>query len=115
MSSAFRDRDDRIMRCFIFPFYTPLTEHLRNHPASLKTMVKQTSIRKLLRFLFWYLVRRPCSRISGTRIGTHDLRYKAHILHRDISDTNITVTKKNNADWFILNDFDSATRVDEDG
>lgn len=38
---AFRNFDDRVMRCIIFPCYTPLTEHLRKHPNSLKTMVKQ--------------------------------------------------------------------------
>lgn len=47
--------------------------------------------------------------------GIHDLRYKAKLLHRDISSSNIMYSRKGNDDWFILNDFDLATKVDDEG
>ncbi|GJE93126.1 hypothetical protein PsYK624_092850 [Phanerochaete sordida] len=47
----------------------------------------------------------------------HDLRYKAHLLHRNVSFSNIMV-QQNGPDGkplFILNDFDLATCVTDDG
>ena len=43
------------------------------------------------------------------------MHYKAHILHRDVSDGNIMYTKHDGADWFVLIDFDLAAKVDTQG
>lgn len=53
------------------------------------------------------------SRTATTLTGIHDLRYKAHILHRDISVDNIMYNVKDGC--FILNDFDLAARLKKGG
>ena len=45
--------------------------------------------------------------------GLHDLRYKAGILHRDISVNNIMYEIQDNAYYFILIDFDMAIFVED--
>ncbi|THG93932.1 hypothetical protein EW026_g7428 [Hermanssonia centrifuga] len=45
----------------------------------------------------------------------HDLRYKAHILHRDLSCNNVMYEVRNGKVCFILNDFDLATVVTDEG
>ena len=47
-------------------------------------------------------------------LGLHDLRYKAGILHRDISVNNVMWEIKDGAYNFILIDFDMATVVESD-
>lgn len=53
------------------------------------------------------------SRTATTLTGIHKLRYKAHILHRDISVDNIMYNVKDGC--FILNDFDLAARLKKGG
>ncbi|PSR82193.1 hypothetical protein PHLCEN_2v6116 [Hermanssonia centrifuga] len=48
-------------------------------------------------------------------IGLHDLRYKANILHRDISANNVMFEIRDGVVNFILIDYDLATMVDPDG
>ena len=48
-------------------------------------------------------------------IGLHELRYKAKIVHRDVSPNNIMVEMRNGEPFFILNDFDLATFVQDNG
>ncbi|KAI0085841.1 hypothetical protein BDY19DRAFT_1018841 [Irpex rosettiformis] len=83
--------DDRILRVIVTPCYVPLCVQLAKDPNSLITMVKQVI---------------NC---------IHDLRYKALILHRDISEGNIMYEKRDGKDWFILNDFDHATSLSKAG
>ena len=45
--------------------------------------------------------------------GLHDLRYKAKILHRDISINNIMYEIRNGAYYFVLIDFDMAIVVED--
>lgn len=47
--------------------------------------------------------------------GLHDLRYKANILHRDISENNVMYEMHGDEVYFILIDFDLATFVDDKG
>lgn len=47
--------------------------------------------------------------------GLHDLRTKAFMLHRDISFSNIMCDMSGGNPKFILNDFDLAVQLDEDG
>ncbi|KAI0085854.1 hypothetical protein BDY19DRAFT_896020, partial [Irpex rosettiformis] len=71
--------------------YVPLCVQLAKSPDSLVTMVKQ-------------LV--DC---------IHDLRHKALILHRDISEGNIMYKERDGEDWFLLIDFDLAVGLRENG
>ncbi len=48
-------------------------------------------------------------------LGLHDLRYKANILHQDISNNNIMFEIQDGVVNFILIDFDMATMVDSAG
>ncbi len=48
-------------------------------------------------------------------LGLHDLRYKANILHQDISNNNIMFEIQDGAVNFVLIDFDMATTVDSSG
>ncbi len=48
-------------------------------------------------------------------LGLHDLRYKAKILHRDISANNVMWEKQGDEVVFKLIDFDYATAVDDEG
>ena len=50
---------------------------------------------------------------SNEPIGLHDLRYKANILHRDISINNIMYEIRDGAYYFILIDFDMAIVVED--
>ncbi len=43
------------------------------------------------------------------------MRYKAEMLHRDISLSNLMYEIRGGSIWLILNDFDLAARVDKDG
>ena len=48
--------------------------------------------------------------------GLHDLRYKAHIIHHDISLGNLMYERLDDGKiWLILNDFDLAVMVDDSG
>lgn len=48
-------------------------------------------------------------------VGVHCLRYKAHVLHRDISVGNIMHTLKDGKDCFVLIGFDLGVFVDKNG
>ena len=49
-------------------------------------------------------------------LGINDLRHKAKILHRDISEGNIMYTRTDKGeDWFVLIDFDLGIEVNEHG
>ncbi|KAI0339741.1 hypothetical protein BDW22DRAFT_583802 [Trametopsis cervina] len=83
--------DDRVMRCIVMDNYARLSEQLARDPDSIQIMVPQM-------------------------IDCVDfLRYKAKILHRDISDSNIMYEPRSGQDWFVLIDFDLAVRVDKKG
>lgn len=47
--------------------------------------------------------------------GIHDLRYKALMLHRNVTEANIMYTERDGKGYFILIDFDLASRVDKFG
>ncbi|KAI0085302.1 hypothetical protein BDY19DRAFT_450284 [Irpex rosettiformis] len=83
--------DDRILRVIVTPCYVPLCVQLAKNPDSLTTMVKQIT---------------DC---------IHDLRHKALILHRDVSEGNIMYKKRDGEDWFLLIDFDLAVGLRENG
>ncbi|KAL1942198.1 hypothetical protein VTO73DRAFT_6262 [Trametes versicolor] len=87
----FTDVEDRIARLIAFDKYLPLKDRLIEHPEDIIAMVDQITD------------------------ALHALRYKALILHRDVSNTNIMWEKKNGQVHFILNDFDLAIRLNRDG
>ena len=48
-------------------------------------------------------------------LGLHDLKYKANILHRDVSVNNIMYEVRDGKPFFILNDFDLVSLEKSDG
>ncbi|EKM48456.1 uncharacterized protein PHACADRAFT_202791 [Phanerochaete carnosa HHB-10118-sp] len=86
--------EDRILRAIVYTQYTPLQQFLAESsdaPEYIRLMVDQMM---------------EC---------LHDLRYKAKIIHRDVSPNNIMVEMRNGEPFFILNDFDLATFVKDNG
>ncbi|THG98171.1 hypothetical protein EW026_g3983 [Hermanssonia centrifuga] len=83
--------EDRVFRGLVYTQYFPLKQLFSESCELIPTMVDQ-----MLDCL-------------------HDLRYKAKILHRDISCNNIMYEIRGNKIYFILIDFDFATTVDDEG
>ncbi|KAI0344593.1 hypothetical protein BDW22DRAFT_1065146 [Trametopsis cervina] len=84
-------RNDFVMERIVMVQYTPLSAQLSRNPDSIKTMAREV-------------------------IGSiHDLRYEAHVLHRDIKDNTIMHTVRDGADHFVLIDFDRSVEVNSDG
>ena len=48
-------------------------------------------------------------------LGLHDLKYKANILHRDVSVNNIMYEVRDGKPFFILNDYDLVSLQKPDG
>ncbi|THG97230.1 hypothetical protein EW026_g4733 [Hermanssonia centrifuga] len=83
--------EDRVLRALVYTQYFPLKELFSKSCDLIPEMVDQ-----MLDCL-------------------HDLRYKANILHRDISCHNVMYEMHGEKVNFILIDFDNATRVDARG
>ncbi|THG96268.1 hypothetical protein EW026_g5543 [Hermanssonia centrifuga] len=90
-SGVDEDFEDRVFRCIVYTQYFPLRDLFSESCELIPTMVYQ-----MLDCL-------------------HDLRYKAKILHRDISANNVMWEKQGDEVVFKLIDFDYATSVDDDG
>ncbi|PSR97088.1 hypothetical protein PHLCEN_2v4369 [Hermanssonia centrifuga] len=85
------DYEDRVLRGLVYSKYLPLKELFSESCDLLPDMIDQMV---------------DC---------LHDLRYKANILHRDISCNNIMYEKRRGKICFILIDFDSASVLDLEG
>ncbi|THH01962.1 hypothetical protein EW026_g802, partial [Hermanssonia centrifuga] len=85
------DYEDRVLRGLVYSKYLPLRELFSESCDLLPDMIDQMV---------------DC---------LHDLRYKANILHRDISCNNIMYEKRRGKIRFILIDFDSASVLDLEG
>ncbi|PSR97091.1 hypothetical protein PHLCEN_2v4372 [Hermanssonia centrifuga] len=83
--------EDRVLRGLVYSKYRPLKELFSESCDLLPDMVDQMI---------------DC---------LHDLRYKANILHRDISCNNIMYEKRRGKIYFILIDFDFASLLDPNG
>ncbi|THH01620.1 hypothetical protein EW026_g1113 [Hermanssonia centrifuga] len=83
--------EDRVFRGLVYTEYLPLKQLFSEPCDLLPTMINQ-----MLDCLF-------------------DLRYKAKILHRDISSNNVMYEVRRGKVIFILIDFDYATLVDDEG
>ncbi|PSR72849.1 hypothetical protein PHLCEN_2v11286 [Hermanssonia centrifuga] len=83
--------EDRVLRALVYTQYFPLKELFSKSCDLISEMVDQ-----MLDCL-------------------HDLRYKANILHRDVSCHNVMYEMHGEKVNFILIDFDNATRVDARG
>ncbi|THH00114.1 hypothetical protein EW026_g2348 [Hermanssonia centrifuga] len=83
--------EDRVLRALVYTKYLPIKNLFSKSVKSIPLMVDQ-----MLDCL-------------------HDLRYKAHILHRDISCHNIMYEIRDSVPYFILIDFDLAKLVEDDG
>ncbi|THG98252.1 hypothetical protein EW026_g3909 [Hermanssonia centrifuga] len=90
-SGVDKDFEDRVFRCIVYTQYFPLRDLFSKSCELIPTMVYQ-----MLDCL-------------------HDLRYKAKILHRDISANNVMWEKQGDEVVFKLIDFDYATAVDDEG
>ncbi|KAF7794419.1 hypothetical protein EIP86_005553 [Pleurotus ostreatoroseus] len=82
--------EDRTLRSIVYSKYLPLETLFSHSPQHIPTMAYQLI---------------DC---------VHDLRYKANILHRDISVNNVMYTYRGSFLYFILIDFDMATVLEED-
>ncbi|EKM48974.1 uncharacterized protein PHACADRAFT_202165 [Phanerochaete carnosa HHB-10118-sp] len=86
--------EDRILRAIVYTQYIPVQQFLAESsdaPEYIRLMVDQMM---------------EC---------LHDLRHKAKIVHRDVSPNNIMIEMRNDKPFFILNDFDLATFVQDNG
>ncbi|THG96259.1 hypothetical protein EW026_g5535 [Hermanssonia centrifuga] len=90
-SGVDEDFEDRVFRCIVYTQYFPLRDLFSKSCELIPTMVYQ-----MLDCL-------------------HDLRYKAKILHRDISANNVMWEKQGDEVVFKLIDFDCAAFVDDQG
>ncbi|PSS34143.1 hypothetical protein PHLCEN_2v1811 [Hermanssonia centrifuga] len=90
-SGVDKDFEDRVFRCIVYTQYFPLRDLFSKSCELIPTMVYQ-----MLDCLY-------------------DLRYKAKILHRDISANNVMWEKQGDEVVFKLIDFDYATYVDDEG
>lgn len=86
--------EDRVLRAIVYTEYIPLVQFLAESPHAPRYL--QIMANQMVQCLY-------------------DLRYDAKILHRDISPNNIMVEMRNGEPFFILNDFDLATFVQENG
>ncbi|PSS17152.1 hypothetical protein PHLCEN_2v3210, partial [Hermanssonia centrifuga] len=83
--------EDRMLRALVYTRYIPL-----------KALFKTA----------WHLIPHMADQILDC---LHDLRYKANMLHRDISANNVMFEIRDGAVKFIVIDFDLATTVDSEG
>ncbi|THG93372.1 hypothetical protein EW026_g7846 [Hermanssonia centrifuga] len=83
--------EDRMLRALVYTRYLPLKALFRTA---------------------WHLIPHMADQILDC---LHDLRYKANILHQDISNNNIMFEIQDGAVNFVLIDFDMATTVDSSG
>ncbi|THG94519.1 hypothetical protein EW026_g6975 [Hermanssonia centrifuga] len=104
--------EDRTLRALVYTKYLPLKALFSKSCELLPVMVDQ-----ILDCAYFYLV-------SGYTMydidfppfpGLHDLRYKANILHRDVSCNNIMYDIRRGKVHFILIDYDLATVVTDEG
>lgn len=100
--------DNRITQSVVFQTFTPASEYISQHPGALPVMADQ-----LLQCKQSHMISVQFDSIIFA--GIHDLRCKAFVLHRDISEGNIMFKLCDGGPCFILNDFDLAVRVNEDG
>ena len=100
---GFPEYEDRIFRAVVYTEYgsiwTLFGKHFELVPIMVDQMIDCASY-----------ITRLNQETSLTRdvAGLHDLRYKANILHRDISINNIMYKVQDGAYYFILIDFDMA-------
>ncbi|KAJ3559909.1 hypothetical protein NM688_g48 [Phlebia brevispora] len=83
--------EDRVLRAIVYTRYSPIRPLFLDNCLLIPVMVDQ---------MFDCL---------------HDLRYKANILHRDISVNNIMYEKRGDLYQFVLIDFDMAIQLPKDG
>ncbi|KAF7794418.1 hypothetical protein EIP86_005552 [Pleurotus ostreatoroseus] len=90
LAEAGAEFEDRTLRSIVYSKYLPLESLFSHSPQHIPTMAYQLI---------------DC---------VHNLRYKANILHRDISANNVMYEYRDSKLYFILIDFDMATVLAED-
>ncbi|KAJ3549206.1 hypothetical protein NM688_g5202 [Phlebia brevispora] len=100
--------EDRTLRVIIYDKYLPLETLFSSSPESIPLMAYQMIDCECNTSPFLPILTAVMSS------GLHDLRYKAKILHRDISVNNVMYEHRDGRLNFILIDFDMATVVSDD-
>ncbi|KAJ3558598.1 hypothetical protein NM688_g828 [Phlebia brevispora] len=100
--------EDRTLRAIIYSKYVPLETLFPTSPESIPLMAYQ-----MIDCEQFIVTVSSCAYYPNF-LGLHDLRYKANILHRDISVNNVMYEHRDGRLYFILIDFDMATVVSDD-